>query len=572
MQCLSHNKLFIMKNFFLSILLCIIFSFCVLAQNQKNTSKQALTTEQLISKFCSANVDKYKQIKKWIKDNKGKNTSVQPLAMDPSCYDCHNSDTYTKDTAKINKWMYANSKPESDMIRSMLQIQRMWEQLGQPYCSAGFTEEEFTNAERDLGLRIYDRVVAMAEKYHREPKYATAGIKYLLSITREMMMLGALSNDDNSLSLAAEWLSFCYDKFDQRLFKEYQYQLYSTYLDLLRSCELLGGQRNENNIYTELKKLDDFMHFKLKINFEATGHDERNGKWHALVSGETEIQCKRQEGTCYVWEPVDGKNMEFKVIDVVFSSDQGVVVYQGPPTFSTPISIRVNMCDSQPKFKIAFSSFGSPAETYKGDNGESQAPVLYGLAIATLGSANVQRMQNNISTMKQKTDKFQGKEEEVDAAAKRLRDHENDPSYKNSAQGKADMALMQQMAKSLGIDLNKHSEKQRNNVNNLRASVAKQREINSKLTEAGYVGSSAYSKDQQDLAKLKEKTDMTALTESAGLDENMLEIEAPFLIGSKIAVDKIQKDKIQKVVGSKGGWDYGQFTVTLENTPVKYQK
>lgn len=565
---------------FLCIALAIVSCLPVIAQPKNGSAAKTSpkSMNQIIAEFCLKNTDPYELIKKWLKDNKGKNKVITPLAMDASCHDCHDPDQYKKDTAKINKWINESNQPEADYIRTLLSIQREWTLLGGgdnivnseiPKCFYEFSTDEFADMEAQLARRIYDRVADMARKNKKVPQYAFAGITYLLSVSRDLMLLGVLNSSDNSdISMAGEWLQTCYDQFDKRLFKEYQYQLYPTYLSLVRNLALLGVENNTGDIMEWMKKMDEFMHFKLKVDFEAKGHGDHGGTYHALVKGEVEVQCKLQDGGCYVWEPVNGNDMKFEVKEVIFQSDQGEATYAGPPTFSVPVALKVNMCADNPTLKLSFSSFGDPQETYNvSGGGTAQAQALYGLAMATLGSVNLDKMKSQANQLKDKAEQLKGHEGEIDAAAKRLRDHKNDPSYLNSAQGKSDMAMMNQMAKTMGYDPStiRPDAKQMQNVDNLHAYAAALKSQEQKMSNPSYIGSPEYYKDQQDINKLKNKTDMNSLASSAGLDINVLAIEAPFQIGVKQVVDKTQRDKIKEVAGSSGGWEYGEFHVTLEN-------
>jgi len=566
------------KCLLIAVATCLFVSANAQLNKPAPPKSQPKSVDQIIVEFCMRNTDPYQLNKKWLKDNKGKNTTVTPLAMDASCHDCHDQDQYRKDTAKIHRWMEQSSKPESDYIKTLLHMQRDWQLLGgsnsangdAPKCFYDFSNEEFDEMVKQLAQRIYDRVVDMAQKNKKNPQYAFAGITYLLSVTRDMMLLGALNANDNSqVSLAGEWLKSCYDQFDRRLVKEYQYQLYPTYLGLVRELALTTGvENNFEDVMEWMKKMTAFMHFKLKVSFEASGHGDNGGKYHALVSGETEIQCTLKDGGCYIWEPVTGNTMDFNVTEVVFKSNQGSAIYKGPQTFSAPVELKVNMCAEDPTLKISFNSFGDPQETYVTSDGNTfQSPLLYSLAMATLGSANMNKLQSQAEQWKTKAEKFQGREADVDAAAKRLSDHKNDPNYLKTAQGKSDMAKMNEMAKSMGYDPSsiRPDPKQMKNVDNLQAYTAAVQKQAAKMKQQGYFGSEEYYKDQKEINNLKAKTDLNSITNQAGIDINMLQIEAPFRIGMKLPVDKIQKDKIKEISNSADGWEFGQFHVTLEN-------
>lgn len=567
-----------MKSYYL-IPFCFALTISFYASAQKGKSSavkdQPKTLEQLLTEFCLANDDAYHLIKQWIRDNKGKNTAISPLAMDPSCHDCHDPDQYKKDTAAIHKWMEASNKPESEKIVTLLKMEKDWVILKGsiekttevPKCFNDFSTEDFNDMVLTLARRVYDRVIAMARKNKGYPQYAFPGITYLLSVTREFAMIGGIQNDNEGMQLAGDWLQTCYKQFDTRLLKNYQYQLYPSYFGLIRELALTGVETKFDDAVEWMKKMDDFMHFNLRVEFEASGHGDNGGQYHALVSGETEVQCKLQEGGCYVWEPVNGNSIDFTVKEVIFKSDQGSAVYKTPQVFSAPITLKVNMCADNPTFKIALGSFGDASETYStSDGADFQSPLLYSLAIATLGSANLNRMQSEAQNIRQKADQFKGREAEIDAAARRLNEHKNDPNYLKTPQGKSDMSLMKEMAKSQGYDPNslRPDPERMKNLEHLRAMNAKQKEINQKYTRPAYVGSAEYQNDKQELSRLKSNVNMTDLTTAIGFDANVLEIQAPFTIGIPKPVDKIQKDKIKEVAGSQNGWEFGQFHITLE--------
>lgn len=306
-------------------------------------------------------------------------------------------------------------------------------------------------------------------------------------------------------------------------------------------------------------------YYKLTVEFEASGHGDNGAKYHALVKGETEVNIK-SENDCYAIEMAHGNEMEFHVQEVIFQSDQGSATYKAPGTFTTPVTISVD-CNKDPKFKIAFSSFGDPQETYStSDGADFRSPLLNSLVTATLGSVNLARMQKETQDLKQKADNPKDKQAETDAAAKRLNQHKNDPDYLKSPQGKADMAMLHQGSKNIG-DKNddfRPDPKRMQNLENLKAQNALQQKINQKFTQPGYVGSGEYENDKQEIARLSGKVDLNSLANAAGFDMTLLQIEAPFAVGVNKPVDKVQKDKITDIAGSQSGWEFGQFHITIE--------
>ncbi|OQP57689.1 hypothetical protein A3860_08640 [Niastella vici] len=575
-----------MKNI---LLIPIFLISCIAAAAQTNIGDPFATDEDkihaILQNFCTNAWPKYKEIDNWIKAHKTLPPEVPvPPAVDPFCYDCSAPKGKDQSEEKVDAFVAKSMQPEADMIKTLLAITRAWTMLGGkdgypaeeydrlPECMKKLSGQDMLGKVTWLVERVYeDKALKMAKQYKTHPEMEYAGVKFLLACTRGYALItGGSVNDSRPMTYASDWLQTYFDKYEERLTKQYQYNLFPAFIYLPRQIALMHGGEGPSieNLQKWMTKVTDFMHFKLKVDFEAQGHDDNGGKYHALAIGETTIQCKLQEGGCYVWEPVDGNNMEFKVVDVVFTSDQGVAVYKSPQTFSAPVSITVNMCDDNPVFKIAFSKFGGDNETYTASDGSDfNAPMLNSLAMATLGSVNMAKMQVQAQNMQSKAAQFSGKEAQVDAAAKRLREHGNDPGYMQTAQGKADMDMMRQMAKGMGYDPNniRPDPARMKNLDNLHKANEAMKKRDAKMTQPGYLGSEEYYKDQANIQQLQGNVNMNAITNAAGLNMNMLTIEAPFKIGVKQVVDKIQKDKIDQIAGSKGGWEFGQFHVTLEN-------
>jgi hypothetical protein len=572
-----------------SLLLVILFlqTAAIGQLNSKAAQGKKEKDPALKGNFCLDNTGTYGFIAAYIKETKNKKETAVPPVIDPSCHDCSNNNYVDGNQKKVNAFIDKVGDPEMKMIAELATMEKQWLLLKSadegkgdlPKCFYDFSEQDFNEKIIALASHVYnDKVIPMYRAYGKNYQYALAGIHCIAYYTRQFLIAASLSDqrvtDDEAMAMIADWEKVYYDHFRDRLTKQYEYQLYPAFMSVIRDLALVTGVDNSTNSELEeyVNRFISFMHFNLKVEFEASGHGDNGAKYHALVKGETELRCRvDREGGCYVWEPVNGNEMEFEVKDVVFQSDEGSATYKGPSTFRTPVQVRVNMCENQPSFRITFDRFGGEEETYISSEGASfHSPLLYTLAMATLGSANLERMKSEANNIKDKANQFKGKESAVDDAAKRLNQHKDDQGYLNSPQGKADMALMRQMAKQMGYgNVQRPDEKQEKNLDNLRAMNAQQQKINAKFPTPGYVGSAEYQSDKAELERLRSGVNMNKLANAAGMDINILMVESPFMMGTVKPVDHVLKDRVKEIAGSANGWEFGQFHVTLENKPDK---
>lgn len=535
----------------------------------------AQPVSQKAAKFCNDNFATYNLIDATIKEYKKNKPDVpQPVAVEMSCQDCDDAGKGNKSKQAIDAWVKSLTQHEEEMIKTLLQMQHDWVEAGgtskeaanMPDCYKKFSEADFQEKISFLRDRIFlDKILPMARKWKGNASTFLAGTQAIAQTVHYAVDNSRFAEQEEAAQLALEWTKAYCDMIENAVTKSYQYHLYAA---LLFDANNAVTQNPETAAYIQktIEKLNDFMHFKLKVEFEASGHGDNGGKYHALASGEGNVKA-RIENNCVVWEMENGEEMKFNVKEVLFKSDQGQATYVGPQQFSVPVSLKSTLCGDEAKLKISFAKFGADDETYVAEGQQFQSPLLYSLAMATLGSANYNRMKGEAANVQQKAEKFSGKEAAVDAAAKRLREHQNDPNYLKTPQGKADMDMMRQMAKDLGYtNVKAPDPKRMKNLDNLRAMNEAQQKINAKYTQPGYVGSPEYQKDKADLAKLKGGVNLNDLSNAAGFDMNMLMVEAPFQNGSKTAADKTQKDKIKEIAGSQNGWEFGQFHITLEQT------
>jgi hypothetical protein len=548
--------------------------------------------EKIRKNFCNLAWPQYMEIKNWIATHKEKPEIPVPPAMDVQCYDCTGPRGEDKNEARAQAFIEASAKPESDMIRTLLSIQRAFVLLGgkdvyalnedanQPACMRKMSNFDFNEKIMWLLKRIYEgKALAMARKYYTHPEMEYAGTRFLLACGREIGLYGG--DNSEAPEYYGKWLQAYFSTFEDRLTRQYQYQLYPRTISLVRELDLATGSERHDELgykmYDWRKRLGEFMHFSLRVSFEAVGHGENGVKYHAKVTGETEVACLLPDSACMRWETIEGGNMTFRVEEVVFQSDQGMARYKGPQTFTVPVTVEVDVCNESPRLKLSLDRFGAEEETYvSGEGAEFQTPLLYSLAMATLGSGNMGKMLSQANELNANADMSPAGQRDVDAAAKRMRAHDGDTNYIKTAQGKADLKLMQQMSGKMGGSKNwkpndpsmRPDAGRMKNLDNLHKMNEAYRARDAKLTQAGYIGSEAYYQDQAKIDALRGQVDMQAITRPVGLNLNPLTIEMPFQTGVPQVVDQVRKDKVAEVAGSSGSWDFGQFHVTMENKPA----
>ena len=553
-----------MHRFFFSLLLsAVVLTRPLFAQ----------PVSQAAAKFCNDNLASYSLIDATIAEyRKNKPDVPQPLAIEMSCHDCEDAGKASNTQQAIDAWVKSALQPEEKMIKNLLQMQQDWAAVDRslkaeanvPACFKKFSEQDFQEKLSFLRDRIFlDKILPMARKWKGNASTFLAGTQAISQTLHYAVDNSRFDKQEEAKGLALTWTKTYCDMIENAVIKSHQYRFFAA---LAFDAAGVVAQNPEATAYVQktIERLNDFMHFTLKIDFEASGHGDNGGKYHALASGEGKVRARIEDG-CVLWETENGEELPFNVKEVLFKSDQGQASYAGPQQFTVPVSIKTNLCNGDAKIKIGFARFGADNEAYVADGQTFQSRLLYSLAMATLGSANLERMKSEATKMQQKAEKFSGKEATVDAAARRLRDHQNDPNYLKTPQGKADMNTMRQMAKDLCYsNVKAPDQKRMKNLENLRAMNAAQQRINAKYTQPGYVGSPEYQKDQAELAKLRGGVNMNDLASASGFDMNVLVIEAPFQNGTTTLADKTQKDKIKEIAGTSNGWEFGQFHIRLE--------
>ena len=438
---------------------------------------QARTTAQKglddkVAKNCVEYKKEVDAIKIWIAAHKNTKPAIPvPPVVDPECHDCNEVNPTDQKQAIIDAFNNKSKQPEADMITTLLKIEREKSLLtsdnntspqntqGSASSNSGMaclydlSDDEIQRYISFLMNREVDKANGMLDTYYNRGEFFPGGIQFYLMVMRDRAMLG-FGDDNLEDTKIPAWIKEYFNKYKNRLFNEYQYQLFPAIFYLPRQMELLGADLTYNKVVNhngqyDLEKIDEvteawnkaisFMHFKLTIDYVGDGSDQDGDMAKVRFNGETELKCQINRGhqnPCFEWGPETSGLMTFKIKQVEFHGhDKEVVTYDGPSEFSVPVHFNVNMCDDQPEFRMFFDRLWPQEEHYKHNQvGELTTPLLYRVVSATLGNANEKSLEKEVDKMKASTGKYS--ETEMEAWNQRMEAHANDPNYFKTAQGK----------------------------------------------------------------------------------------------------------------------------------------
>src|SRR5215831_5233731 len=250
-----------MKHTFLLFIILLLSLTNSFAQNPSsgNPDNPFATDEEAIKKiennFCNIAWPKYKEIDNWIKTHKDNPEIPVPPSIDPPCFDCSSqgktSDADKKTTEFINKVV----QPEADMIKTLLEITRAWTMLGGndngydskvyeslPECMKRLSGKDMMEKVGWLVDRVYlKKVIPMAKKYNTFPEMEYAGVQCLLLVERQYALMNGGNDNSGGMMYVADWLENYAKKFNERLTKNYQYQIFPLFASLPRQLALIGS-------------------------------------------------------------------------------------------------------------------------------------------------------------------------------------------------------------------------------------------------------------------------------------------------------------------------------------------
>ncbi|MFL5741916.1 MAG: hypothetical protein ACJ75B_16960 [Flavisolibacter sp.] len=527
-----------MKNRILNIFLCLTVSAVVntvFAQLNNNDAKMHAG----IKSNCESLRPQFEKIKAWVNAHKGSKPEIPvPPVLDPDCVACRDTMGYEdKNQSIIDSFNARAQQPEISMIKMIMDIAREKALVGEGGnifpgdhlpnkgnypCYDEMQDGDLMSFLEFLGNRLQYKATAMLLKYKASPQYFYGGLSFYLGTIRQSALLG-LSYPDVANPDLREWTMNYYNKFQERLLQQYQYQLYPEMLSLPRQMALLGldldyrkltkkeeeySITNVDGAIEAMNKAITFMHFKLKMEIKANGHGDNGAQLSCIMSGETEIRCVKY-GSCYVWEGEEGDMIKFTVKELIFENSSGILVYQGPREFMNPFKLSVDLCGENPEFALDIQSFGPPEENYKVSKpgGESEDLKLDGiisnLFSSIMGDQAIERFK------KMESQQSSGLEAELEGIAQRHEAHKNDPGYSKTEQGKKDLKRWKQLQKQFGME------------------NGQQPDVTTEMTK----------------------------------------IRTEFKTGNSMPVDETVKAKLLTSHSGGAGWDYATLILTLEEFP-----
>ncbi|MCZ2460268.1 MAG: hypothetical protein LC128_11680 [Chitinophagales bacterium] len=589
----TQNTIILKTQYFFAIFFSLILlmterSYCQSGLPDYSAEDKAKALKD-ISNDCTSLKEKYDAIEGWIKAHKGTHPEIPiPPLIDPDCHDCKENNYTDKNQPIIDAFNKKSVQPESDMISTLLQIAKDKTILlgghstvggslvsssydnGDAYpCLNNITDNDIQKSIDFLALWAKEKIDMMVKKYMNSGDYFLGGVQYYFSVLRDLSLLGYTKGDLNDDFKT--WAKNYYEKYKNRLLKQYQYQLYPGIFYLPRDIEMMGikledrkklvnnnGQfsiEHVNEVAEAWNKAISLMHFKLTISYSGDGLDKDGNKVTVRFGGETEIRCRvitSDEGPCYTWEPENGNTMTFKIEQAEFlGHDKEALAYAGPKEFNVPVKFNINMCDKEPVFRIFFDRLWPTEEHYKSNQaGEMTIPMLYRVVSSTLSKANTENLKKEINKYKKAENNFS--ESEMEAWNRRMTVHGNDSNYFKTAQGKKDLAIARKLKAQFG-SVSSADQKKMDSLLIIKKSIERKEKAN-----PNYIGSAEYFRDRQ---KLKEAsaTGNRIMEKSTGGALTLNKLELPFKIGST-----------QPVNGTVGD-DEGTTLLAIENGELNYK-
>lgn len=432
---------------------------------------------------CGELQPKFDALLAWYKASRGTKPAIPvPLVIEPDCVQCKDGSHDDPNQPLIDNFVQKNAQPEADMIKGVLEIarQKILHNAGGNVLPGDHYPDNGTTCFDKMGDDDLKKILDLAESrlqykagymvstYKTSPEYFLGGLPFYLSVLRQLQLLGYTQNDGMDNPELMTWVKAYYQKYQQRLLSQYQYNLYPGVFYLPRQVMLMGMDlpetkelaKDDNGDYVIkvhdealelINKAITFMHFKLKIKLDATGHSETGGALRAVINGECELFCSlttTNDGeSCYEWKGDNNNSIKFKVDQLIFSNHEGIMNYKGPNEFLNGFDLNLALCDKGPQFILTMQDVGPPSELFNvpSQDGKMNELVLNNVISSLFGSIMADATLDRLK-------KMQSQESELEALAQRGEAHKNDPNYANTPQGKKDKAMMLQLQKQFGTD------------------------------------------------------------------------------------------------------------------------
>jgi hypothetical protein len=421
--------------------------------------------------FANKNSAAYKQAVEYAKHGPKAEIPVPPVFA-PPCHACGDTSESKTDT-DVDKWMKDSFEPEAGYSQTIGSIAKQVELLkGGDLSSEAlralsqFGDEKSSLANMALlAERVYEKkALPMAEKYDSDPQRAYAGIQFLLSATRQYLLLvpdlpvKTVANDDYALSLAKKWIKSISNKIEQDIFEGKKYNLCPEYASVVRQLLLLGDAEPDLAEFQKtIEKIQKMMYFDVNLNLHVhVIPKDGNGGGDETWSGNAKLHLNIDfKNACYTPEYVDGGNMTMTVKDLSFHDDEGnPVTLVSSPNYVIPLGQpKINLCDNDPVLDTGMGGPGIPDETirYKGKAVPSMVLAAY-LNIATmknsmdLGLPMASGSSAMGSGSAAQGQGFANAAQQIAQIQQQIMSHSSDPNWISSPDGQAAMAAMQAAA------------------------------------------------------------------------------------------------------------------------------
>ncbi len=313
-----------------------------------------------------ADLRRYQEIEQWIKEH-GKSRPEVPVPPKLSwpCKACgEGAEGPSQSETAANEFVDKASEPERGMARDLLRIKRDVELAGNdpaiPPALRGLT---FEGAKWLRDRVLHGKADPMARKYGTVPEMAYAGIKFVLVAKRAREELGTDAYEGTSMAELANWVKRIEDRIDTDIYEGHQYNLCPNYLAISREIRLLGEESGVNLAELEqtVRKMDDFLHFDLEMDWESEAEDTSGGggviriRWRAKGLFHLKMEIAH---ACFTPELVPEQQVQVDLLEYVMKDKQVAAKYEGPWHYGVPVqSLKLTLCDQRPQLALQFADF-----------------------------------------------------------------------------------------------------------------------------------------------------------------------------------------------------------------------
>ncbi len=449
--------------------LCGVFLLAAGCAVATHAEDQAVSAKAI--QFARESIASYKEAVQYARNGPKAEIPVPP-EIAPPCHVCGDT-TKTSGESDVDDWVKQSMEPEAKYsgtigsIARQVQIFRggdLSEEAKRALNPFGDDKSSLTDLAL-LAQRVYSKkALPMADQYDTDPKRAYAGIRFLLTATKEYLLLiddlpvKTVDNDGYALSLTMKWVMSVSKKIDEDIFQGKKYNLCPEYVAVAQQLFLLSGSEPDMAAFQKtIDKIEKMMYFD--VNFHLHVHvipKDGSGGGDETWSGTAKLHVNIDfRNACYTPQYVDGGKMAITVTDFSLHDDQGnPVTLTSSRNYSVPLrQPKLNLCDTDAMLDTGIGSAGVPDEetTYSGKTSPSILLSAY---------LNIASMKNSLDLGQPLTTSaaaaprgtaahgsdFVSATQRIQEIQKQIMAHSNDPNWISSPDGQAAVAAMQSAA------------------------------------------------------------------------------------------------------------------------------